>query len=105
MEKIKGDELEIFILARKEDLTKSNLQKKGKLDDAIKGEKNLISLALEFRKIKCTADEKLREATNEELDNEEDKLIIFSLKMHLERNNEIVKASTLLGNTDWINKV
>ena len=103
--KVKGDELKIFILARKQDVPKSKLPKKGKLDDAIKGEKNLISLALEFRKIKCTADEKLREATNEELDNEEDKLIIFSLKINLEGNNETVKASTLLVNIYWIKKV
>ena len=49
LEKIKGDELKIFILARKKDIPKSKLPKKGKLDDAIKGEKNLISLSFECR--------------------------------------------------------
>ena len=44
--KIKGDELKIFILARKKDVPKSELPKKVKLDDAIKGENNLISWAL-----------------------------------------------------------
>ena len=81
MEKIKGDELEIFILARKEDLTKSNLQKKGKLDDAIKGEKNIISLTFECRKMRWIADEKLREATAKELDSEEDDMILFLSKL------------------------
>ena len=47
----------------------------------------------------------MREVTAEELDNEEDDLILFYLKMHLEGNNETVKASTLLGNKDRIKKV
>ena len=57
--------MEIFILARKRDVSKSKLPKEGKLDDDIKDEKNLISLALECRKMKCIPDEKLREATAE----------------------------------------
>ena len=105
MEKIKGDKLKIFILARKQDVPKSNLTKKEKLDDDFKGEKNLISLAFECRKMKCTADENMREATAEELDSEEDDLILFSLKIHLEGNNKTVKAYTLLVNTYWIKKV
>ena len=60
---IKGDKLKRFILARKQDVPKSKLPKKGKLDDYIKGEKNLICLAFKCRKMKCIADEKLREAT------------------------------------------
>ena len=95
LEKIKGDGLKIFIIARKQDIPKSNLPKKGKLDNAIKGEKNLISLDFECRKMKCIADEKFREAIDEELDSEEDDLILFSLKIHLEGNNQTVKDSTL----------
>ena len=83
---------------------KSKIPKKRKLDDAIKGEKNLISLAFECRKMRFIADEKLHEATAEELDSEEDDLTLFYLKMHLEVNNETVKASNLLGHKDWINK-
>ena len=105
LEKIKGDELKIFILARKQDVPKSKLPKKRKLDDSIKFEKNLIYLAFECRNMKCIADEKLREAIAEELDNEEDDLILFSLKIHSEGDNETVKASTLLGNKDRINRV
>ena len=51
LEKIKGDGLKIFIIARKQDIPKSNLPKKGKLDNAIKGEKNLFSLDFECRKM------------------------------------------------------
>ena len=77
---IKGEKLKMFILARKQGVPKSKLPKKGKLYDAIKCEKNLISLAFECRKMKCIADEKLREATAEELDSEEDDPILFSIK-------------------------
>ena len=98
--KINGDELKIFILARKQDVPKSKLPKNGGIDNAINGKKNLISLDFECRKMKCIVDENLREATDEELYSEEDYLILFYLKMNLEVNNKTVKASTLLGNTD-----
>ena len=75
--KIKGDELKIFIIARKQDVPMSKLPKKRKLEDSIKGEKNLISLDFECRKMKYIADETLREATAEELDSEEDEPILF----------------------------
>ena len=55
--------------------------------------------------MKCIADEKLREATAGEFDSKEDEPILFYLEIHLEGNNETVKASTLLGNTDWMKKV
>ena len=45
MAKIKRDELNILIFAIKNDAPKSNLPKNGKLFDAIKGKKNLISFA------------------------------------------------------------
>ena len=80
LEKIKRDELKIFILARKQDVPKSKLPKRGKLDNAIKVKKNLISLDFEFRKMKCITNENLREATAEKLNSEEDNLIIFLSK-------------------------
>ena len=86
LEKIKSNELKIFIVARKQDVYKSKLPKKGKLDDATYGDKNLISFDFECRKIKCNVDENLRDATAEKLDSEEDELILFYLKMHLEGN-------------------
>ena len=55
--------------------------------------------------MKCIADENLREATAEELYSEEYYLILFSLKIHLEGNNEIMKASNLFRNKDCIKKV
>ena len=85
--KIKGGKLKIFILAIKQDVPTSTLLKKWKLENAIKGEKNPISLAFECRKMKFIADENLRAATAEKLDSEEDDLVFFYLQMHLEGNN------------------
>ena len=105
MEKIKGDELKIFILSRKQDIPKSKLPKKGKLDDAIKGEEKLISVDFWCKKMNCIANEQLCEAIAEVLYKEEDDVILFSIKMHVEGNNKTVKASTLSGNTHWINEL
>ena len=92
--KINGDELKIFILARKQDVPKYKLPKMGNLDHAIKGDKNLISLDFVCRKMKCIIDENFREEIAEELDSEEDNLIIFSIKIHSEDNNKTVKVFT-----------
>ena len=53
--KIKGEKLKMFILTINQDVTKSKILKKGKLNDAIKVEKNLISLDFKCRKMKCIA--------------------------------------------------
>ena len=79
--KIKGDELKIFILSIKQDVPKSNLPQKGNFIDAIKGEKNLISLAFKCRNMKCVTDENLREEKSGELDCEEDNLFLFISKL------------------------
>ena len=55
--------------------------------------------------MKYIADEKLSRAKSDELDDEEDLLLLFSININLEENNETVKASTLLGNKDQRKKV
>ena len=44
-----GDELKAFILARKDNILKSKLPKKGKLANAILGKNNLIKVAFDIR--------------------------------------------------------
>ena len=68
--KIKGDKIKIFTLSIKQDVPNSKLPKRGKLGYAIRGEKSLIYLDLECRKMKCIVDEKLCEAKDEELDSD-----------------------------------
>ena len=46
-----GDLLKAFIIVRKDDLVISRFPKKGLLNDALNGEKNLISLAFECREM------------------------------------------------------
>ena len=56
------DQLKAFILARKKDVCKSHLPNKGKVADAILGEKNLISLAFDCREMPNLLIEEIKKA-------------------------------------------
>ena len=51
LSKLTRDELTAFILARKDNILKSKLPKKGIIRDAILGENNLIKMAYELRNL------------------------------------------------------
>ena len=107
LEKCNANELGSFICVRKTDLPKSNLPKKGKISDAIKGENNLNSMAYGCRQMPNITKEKVNNnKKNYELNNE-----IIQLKRHeieINTNENILKSkkpSQLLTNPIWVTAV
>ena len=64
--KLLSNELKTFVLARRGDLLVSKLPNKGKIADAIRGDKNLISLAFSCRVASVILHSKLKEAEESE---------------------------------------
>ena len=106
--KFSGDELKTFIMSRKSDLPKSKLPKKGKVADAILGERNLISIAYSCRALPNILFQQLKEAEDErEQMGLDDNQIAF--KRHEVVVNQSlthsIKSSSLLDNDEWVSRV
>ena len=96
--------MKAFILCRREDLPKSKLPKKGKISDAIKGERNLIALVYECLTLPNLMKQKIKEyeAT---LDTSEDNENFESLNLNLTLSAEeecLLTPSSLLSNNEWV---
>ena len=106
--KCNGDELKTFIMSRKSDLPKSKLPKKGKVADAILGERNLISIAYSCRALPNILFQQLKEAEDErEQMGLDDNQIAF--KRHEVVVNQSlthsIKSSSLLDNDEGVSRV
>ena len=109
-----GDLLKAFIIVRKDNLLISRLPKNGLLNDALKGEKNLISLAFECRGMENKVLKQLQEehstlSASDDVSDETDEIIIdneYRVDVSLSKNcNEYISASSLLENNDWLSNV
>ena len=60
------DDLKSFILARTNDITKSKLPKRGKIGDAIQGERNLLKMAYDLREAPNLLHDEMQSITKEQ---------------------------------------
>ena len=107
--KLLSNELKTFILARRGDLVVSKLPNKGKIADAIRGDKNLISLAFSCRVVSVILDSKLKEAEESEGNigsvTEDERHTFLRHEVIVCIKNISTKASTYIMNEDWISLV
>ena len=102
-----ADELKIFILSHDPNVTKSRLPKKGKVGDAIKGEKNLIRLAFDLRDSPNILESQLSASESDlhttECNSSSRDFIYHSVVVT--SDPEVIRASTLLGKPNWMDDV
>ena len=104
------DELTAFILARKDDVSKSKLPKKRIIGDAILGEHNLIKIAFDIRSLPIILS--LEPTATEICTHNEGGSTSSEINTHLlcvnssgDADSNFNKASALLENNTWIEKV
>ena len=109
--KLLNADLESFILVRnKDNQVKSKLPKKGKLEDAIKEEQNLIKLAFDSNLIENFIKKNFRSTLSNRNENDQDEQVDEQFQNHTiiltdDNSGEIRKASDLIQNKDWMNDV
>ena len=80
LSKLTRDELTAFILARKDNISKSKLPKKGIIRDAILGENNLIKMAYELRNLPIILI--LQENSTDTITHHEQESIVSTINEH-----------------------
>ena len=80
LSKLTGDELKAFILARKDNISKSKLPKKGKIVDAILGKNNRLKMAYELWNLPIILS--LQEQSTYTITNHEQESIVSTINEH-----------------------
>ena len=94
-------------MARQKDVLISRLPKKGKIEDTIKGEIKVLSIAYHLRVSTIFLQEELKKV-EEAVENErlEERRYISHYKVNMcDMNTHILKASVLLDNDGWVSRV